>query len=649
MQRREYNLLIVLLFVVFTSISIQTSAQEEQSLGEITVIAIKPERFMVGQKVRVIDSALLAQSQFTTLANFLQFQAPISFKTYGAGQASSISFRGTSASHTAVLWNGININFPSLGQTDFSTMPLTGFDEMSIQYGSAASCVGTDAIGGSILLRSVPKFNQNGIQTIVGMSAESSKNFSGQTGVRFYYPIRKQWKISGKTLFYGSNINNDFGDAPIRKKSGLEYPTEPAQTIQKGFIQDIYVLKSTGNMFSLNIWLTDNNLEIQPKNITLREITQTSAQRFVLSYNFGKTLLRAAYINDITNYGKAQNLNPSHTDINRYILRVEHDFSWTKSCNSGTNIKIGGEMVQYMAEVDGYGNAIKKEKRADFYALLRHQFNQKISSSLNLRQAFVEGYNPPFTPSLGIDYLLGENKTDRINISSNLAYSYRVPTLNERYWANLGNPDLKPEVSFNKEVGLVWKRRTSEKLHQQYGISAFHNLIDNWTYWNPDKNYRVENLQQVLAKGLELEASQFIYLSKSIVNTQFQYALTNSSQQKTFGAYTQDILGKQLIYVPRHTFNSTIGITKGLWTLTAQQLYHSKRYITFDHSGQAFPGYYLLNVWMAYKLKFKNHHLNIQAQGNNLTNTLYANLKKNAMPMRSVSLNLIFVFNQVNK
>ena len=127
---------------------------------------------------------------------------------------------------------------------------------------------------------------------------------------------------------------------------------------------------------------------------------------------------------------------------------------------------------------------------------------------------------------------------------------------------------------------------------------------------------------------------------------QFQYALTHSSQQKAYGPYTQDILGKQLIYVPRHSLSGTLGVTSGAWSFTVQQLYNSARFITFDHSGRPFPGYYLMNAWATYQYKLKQHRLHFQLQGNNLTNTLYPNLKKNAMPMRSVSFNVIFIFNQ---
>ncbi len=631
-------------FVLLLATAVYTYAQKEQSLCEVTVRGIRPERFMVGQKVQDIDSLQLARFRYSTLADFLQFQSSAAFKSYGAGQATSISFRGTSANHTAVLWNGININFPSLGQTDFSTIPLAGFDQMSVQYGSAASCVGTDAVGGSIQLRSVPEFRLPGMQTLMALRMESSENYTGQLGLRFNRELGKNWKFSGKTMLYGSIFNNDFGTEPRRTPKGESYNIEPSQTTQKGVVQDLYWQHQNGNLYTLNLWLTDNNLTIQPDLISLREITRTQAYRFLGSYQAGKTLVRTGFIRDITDYGKGENTNPSHTQIDRFILRVEHDFSWIQSCDKGTNLKIGAESVHYNARVDGYGNALRQENRADFYALLRHQFNGRLSASLNLRQALVTRYHPPFTPSLGVEYTVFARAFTKIMLNGNLSLSYRVPTLNERYWVNSGNPDIRPERGFNKEAGIVWKQRLTETGQMQLSLTAFHNLIDDWTYWNPDRNYRVENLQQVLSKGLEVAWGLKAKWTKTTVDVNFNYGLTNSSQQKAYGPYTQDFIGKQLIYVPRHTFGGTLSAGYGKASLTIQQQYNSARYITFDHSGRPFAPYYLLNVMFNYPLQKGKFRTDLALQGNNLTNTVYPNLKKNAMPLRTVSLNAVFYF-----
>lgn len=640
----------LLRFVDFKTLGIllgvvgHTYAQKEQSLCEVTVRGVRPERFMVGQKVQDIDSTQLTRFRYSTLADFLQFQSPVAFKSYGPGQATSIAFRGTSANHTAVLWNGININAPSLGQSDFSTIPLAGFDQMSIQYGAAASCVGTDAVGGSIQLRSVPEFRNTGLQLLTAIRAESSENYSAQIGFRFNRSLSDYWKFSGKTMLYGSIFNNRFSPEPRRNRQGDTYNFEPTQTTQKGIVQDLYWQHYKGNLLTLNIWLTDNNLTIQPQQPPLQEVTRTQAYRVLGSYQLGKTLIRTGFIRDLIDYSKGENAVPSHTQIDRFILRTEHDFSWIRDCEKGTNLKVGAEVVHYNAHVDGYGNEAIRENRADFYALLRHQFSAKLSTSLNLRQALVTRFSPPFTPSAGVEYTAMTFKNAKIILNGNASLSYRVPTLNERYWVNLGNPDLRPEKGFNKEVGISWKQRLAPNNQMQLTITGFHNLIDDWTYWNPDRNYRVENLQQVLSKGIEITWNLKTQWAKTQFDALLNYGFTHSSQQKTYGPYTQDFIGKQLIYVPRHALGSTLSATRGKASLTIQQQFNSKRYVTFDHSGRPFAPYYLLNAILNYQIHKRNLRTDIALQGSNLTNTVYPNLKKNAMPLRTVSLNIVIYF-----
>ena len=64
---------------------------------------------------------------------------------------SSISFRGTGASHTAVLWNGINVNQPTIGQSDFSLFPVLAFNKVKVVYGSSSSKFGADVPSGSMV------------------------------------------------------------------------------------------------------------------------------------------------------------------------------------------------------------------------------------------------------------------------------------------------------------------------------------------------------------------------------------------------------------------------------------------------------------------------------------------------------------------
>ena len=65
---------------------------------------------------RKLDTLVLQSKSTSSLSDLLIQHSPVFIKTYGPGGVSTASFRGTTASHTLVLWNGFQLNAPTLGQ-----------------------------------------------------------------------------------------------------------------------------------------------------------------------------------------------------------------------------------------------------------------------------------------------------------------------------------------------------------------------------------------------------------------------------------------------------------------------------------------------------------------------------------------------------
>src|SRR5258708_1949411 len=147
---------IISFFLIIAALTANAQADTVR-LKEVTIYGGAVSRYSSGTKV-----IQFRQDDETGLLNkALTEETAAYFKSYGNNQLSTISFRGTSASHTAVLWNGININSPTLGQTDFALLPVFLMEDIAVQYGTASSQYGTDALGGSIILsQSAPRFQR---------------------------------------------------------------------------------------------------------------------------------------------------------------------------------------------------------------------------------------------------------------------------------------------------------------------------------------------------------------------------------------------------------------------------------------------------------------------------------------------------------
>jgi vitamin B12 transporter len=634
---KRFSFVVYVLLVIGSAFSHQSFAQKDTIfLAPATVKGTAPEHFMSGLKLQKIDSVTLTQFRFQNLADILAYNTALAFKNYGPGALTTVSFRGTSANHTAILWNGLNINSPTLGQSDFSTIPVAGFDQLSVQYGSAASIVGTDAVGGSILLNSTAPIH--GFSASIGRQQESFQNSQTQTWAKYGSVLSKNWTISGKTAIYYGNMKNQFPE-PTRRNALLL----PTHTIQKGIVQDVFLRSKNNHELSAHGWLTNNALTINPENAAGRELTQTQAYRTMVKYQWNDFSVRASWVRDIIDYATGDYGNLDHAVTDKLGSRIERDFHWNIGAAAKIQIKGGGEFTHFRTRVAGYERPEITENRGDLFLLTRWEMASGLLVSANLRQAFVTGFQPPFTPSLGAEYPLIRTNQYTLKMKGSLARSYRVPTLNERYWKVLGNPDMKPESGFNKELAVEQQYVTTSDQTFTFSATAYHNRIKNWSYWNPGNSFKVENLQEVLARGIELQAGWNASLGIIKTGARMNYTYTRSSQEKVYDAYAVDIVGKQLTYIPKHSGNLNLFGEYRNFRLTGQLLAVSRRYTRTDNS-LYLSSYVLANILAETNCNLGNMQLRIQGQVNNISNTFYLNVRSNAMPGRSFGVNLLLSY-----
>ena len=146
-------------------------------LDEVVLSDVHLHKNSLGQQVTVLGDSTITENE-PLLTSLLRFNTPIYFKENGLGMVSSASFRGTSASQTAVIWNGININSQFNGQTDFNTITTSGFDNVAVRAGGGSVLYGSGAIGGTVHLNNSFRFN-SGFENRLRLEYGSYNTFSG--------------------------------------------------------------------------------------------------------------------------------------------------------------------------------------------------------------------------------------------------------------------------------------------------------------------------------------------------------------------------------------------------------------------------------------------------------------------------------------
>ena len=586
-------------------------------LKEVIVSDSRLERFSNGVKVDTLKDSVLQRTD-GSLTNTLLFNSNIYFKENGYGMVSSPSFRGTGASQTAVIWNGINVNSQLNGQVDFNTILPQSVDKISVRSGGGSTQYGTGAVGGSIHLENTLDFNsewKNRLQ--LGYGSFSTRNLTYKT------------KVGTEKTALGLGIGHIASDNDY-KYLGTSNKNENGSFSNSSFDMNFGVLLSSSHLLKLyhTTFLGDRNLSgtlTAPSNSNYQDINSRSLFEWVNFKNNKVQRVKAAYLyerykffqnkdSDQFTYGKAESF------IVNYDLKYEFK-----------NAAING--ILDFNTIKGQGTSIQQANRNLFATtiLFTHNPAKSLSYGINLRKDWVNDYVSPFVFAMDGKYDVSSTYAITINTSKN----FRIPTFNDLYWEGSasGNSDLKPETSVQGELGQIYaKKGFSTQLHLFYISSKdlIQWLPDNSGIWSP------VNVQSVHQYGLESSiALKHKFDNDNNMETQISYAFTRAIEKES---------SKQLIYVPKHKITHSLAYHYRKWGLVWQSLFNGKVYTTTDNL-QELEGYFLANCLLEYNMaKILGSSLKTTIRINNLFNTNYQNVAFRPMPNRNIQLQLNFKF-----
>ena len=154
-MKKLHLILVLILSSVFANAQENDDIKWYLNLPEISIYAERPIK-EIGVQQTKMDSIVLKENIALSVADVLTFNSSIFVKNYGRATLSTVSFRGTSASHTQVSWNGMKINNPMLGMTDFSMIPSYFIDDATLLHGTSSVNETGGGLGGSIQLSTKP-------------------------------------------------------------------------------------------------------------------------------------------------------------------------------------------------------------------------------------------------------------------------------------------------------------------------------------------------------------------------------------------------------------------------------------------------------------------------------------------------------------
>lgn len=600
-----------LLYVLFlTSICLCFAfAQEDTVRWEInlpaaTVTSDWLNPFTTGNAIRGLQ---IEQSK-TTLADALREESSLYLRDYGNQQLSSISFRGTSASHTQVLWHGLPVNSPALGQSDLSTWPIGLLSSIALHPGNSSSLYGSGAIGGAILIN--PSISEH--LTNDWSASIKQGSFGLWNGAVSAEVLKNRLQVI--TKFQASAIQNDFEiRSPRLRKSIIQ---TNAQVGNLGFSQGL-TWQRNHQAWHAQWMFTKNDRNVQPgiTSLNQRNKLTTLANRSVVTQEIHKAKWQAktsvGWMLDETIYNDSlQTPSQVFSFVHRSNLLLQEQWM----------VQMGG-LIQHAKIRSNQLVSGANQLQWEPFASLTWYPTSKIQLTTNSRwlgnkqalrwvPAFSASYKRPFNlPHVDID----------ISWSS----GYRYPTLNDQYWIPGGNPNLLSEKSRQFESHVSWAK--NEIL---IGLTAFDIYTQDQIIWlpNDDNIWSPINVRSTRNQGIEAK----VRIAKHIGKIQHESTLNGS----WIAASLQEEQ-TPLPYVPKIQGNWIHRIRWNHWNFRSHLNYTSLRFTTLDGlEAFSLPQFLLLNLTAGYEAAaiLKEKSFVISTSIKNATNTYYELQSSLAMP-----------------
>jgi vitamin B12 transporter len=619
------------------------------------------------KEVRVNSSAMpaaqvIVPSQTVTVIDFNRYNAlnvadavrnfsGVIIKDYGGiGGLKTISVRGLGANHTAVLYDGIQINDAENGQVDLSKLNLSNVQQITLYNAQPPNILQTARAfaAASVLSIETIKPNLSAAKPYLITAGVKAGSFGlVNPYLQWQQRLSNNWSLMINGYTQNANgkykyLANDGAVTTTETRSGSEVSIQqidgaliwndvnnklnihinyynsdrgvPGAVIQhtipstgqKLYNRDLFFQGSyehtwdalqllISSKFSQNqLFYFDphflSSSGILDQHFSQREYYQSAALAYRIKPNW-----TVSYSTDIA----LNNLNANLVDF-RYPTRV------TLLNVLATNLVLGNWTLQG--------------------SLLNANINETVKTGTTIPSRNI------YAPTLMATVKPFADKN--FQVRGFYKYAFRVPTFNDQYYNFISNLNLKPELANQYDLGISYSKSLSGIFsYIALTTDAYYNYVTNKLVFIPSLyNGYTQNAGKVDIKGLDAGVKTEANLSnyKMILSVNYSY------QQALYVDDSEPDYLNRLPYIPLHTVAVNAGISKGKIGVYYNQIITSSRYYEGNSNAASLtPAYGLGDASIVYKALAGNNQLNISAGVNNLFDKHYEVVRSYPMPGRS--------------
>lgn len=609
--------LILLLCIVLPTAPLFGQDEETVEVPPITVTYTRTDRDpdRIPADVTVIDKERIERSGAESVPDLLRREAGVNVTIFsGVDKFSSVGMRGFARGlETLVMINGVPLNTPTLGEIDWSIIPLSAVEKIEIVRGPGGVLYGDKAVAGVINVITKKTFEKPFLEISAGGGSDSTLDSTVSAG---YGTEWGRISVSGGYHYTDGYRDNNYYDHNVWSVSAGLFPTDLFElTVDAGYSADEW--GNPGALFDAQRdahgrrYTNTPNDKGQGENFYgLLGVNLDFAEygRIELDYSYKTNDTRSRYVyTDLGGYRFLYNTCLSEHGVSaKYILDLD-----CETVDNRLTVGVDYRNIGYRSDstVPEWGTWSDVDARRD--AIAGYIYDEltlfdRLIASLGYRYEYIDtsfdsGSGPPaatvslsedfseWAVSAGLAYRYGEGRKAFFRFER----GYRIPALDEIFqyappsWT-LTNTQLPTEHVTSFEVGF--EHAFSEKLSGH--ATLWWSGLENELYYN-NLTFVNDTYDRTIHRGFDvgIQAQPFEFLTCSLAYG-FQDAVFDASPYR----------GKSIPLVPRHTVSFAVGVDyKGI-AFDIDGKYGSDRVRDGDLTNDyhRLSGYFVMNTRLSY-------------------------------------------------
>lgn len=630
-----------------------------RQLNEVVVTAtvpkveIIPAQTLKGEELRRLNS--------NSVADALRYFSGVQVKDYGGvGGIKTVNIRSMGTNHTGVVYDGVELGNAQNGQIDLGQFSLDNIDDISLYNGQKSEILQPAkdfGSAGSIYIRTrAPRFEEGetyharatlrvGSFDLINPSALVELKLSNSVNAS----LSAEWiNSSGKYKFRYRRVNPAgelaYDTTAVRQNGDIN-----ATRLELNFNGRLRMGNWNFKLYNYNsergvpgaivnnVWRRGERIW-DTNSFAQGSYTQTFG-RFTTLNNLKYAFYRTHYVNNDDKQIKIDNLYKQKevylSSANEFVvndwwhLSAAYDFMW-----NALDADVYG-----FAKPDRYTNMLSVATAIDL-----GRFKFQGSALATFIHDILRGQQAPkdkhvLTPAAFASYRLFSG----LSIRAFYKQSYRMPTFNDLYYADMGNSKLEPERVTQYNVGVLFQKQNRGFVNEvRFSVDTYYNKVkDKIVAYPKGQQFRwtMLNLGKVDIRGVDVSALVTLNpIDDFFVTLRAQYTFQRAIDvTNPVDNYYRD----QIPYIPRNSGSAVVNVSWRRWNLNYSYIYVGERYNQQENIRYNYTQpWYTSDISVSRDFRFGNTNLRALLEVNNLLSQDYDVILNYPMPKRNYRLTL---------